>query len=1141
MTPATLALRGLAHYWRSHLAVVLGVATAVSVLTGALLVGDSVRGSLRGLVEDRLGHADQAVVSTSFFREALAADLAADEQVAARVSSLVPLVVAQGFVTAQESGRRVGEVAVYGVDDRFWQLHGMGDVTGPTTRDALLSPALASDLGVNTGDAVLVRLQRPSAVPLESLHAKKDDLGRTVRVTAGRVLPRRTAGEFTLRPQQGDVRAIFLSLSRLQRELEVPSRANTIIASLRASDGAGGVAGTGDDRVADTAGDTARQPALDALLQGVRRRATLEDVGVRVRPVAGQPMLAVESPAGLLDPRQEAAARQAIGAAGLGARPLFTYLANTVAVDGREVPYSLVTALDLASVAPAAAGTAPGAPPSIVLNDWAARDLGAIPGSQVRIEYYLWEDPGRLVTKSATFTLAAVVPVAAGDRAMAPEYPGITDSPTLDEWNPPFPVDLRRVRPLDEAYWRDYRTTPKAFIALEDGQRLWRTRYGAVTSIRVPVADAANLVNVQRALEAGLRERLDPAEAGLAVRDVRAEALQSSRGATDFGEYFTYFSFFLVVSALLLAVLFFKLGIEQRLREVGLLRAVGFSVPQVRGVFLREGAVLALVGGLVGTADALGYAWLVMTGLRTWWVDAVGTTALEVHVRPLTLVAGFAGGFVAAMVCIWWTLRSLSRVTERSLLAGEMTVLASGPAPGRPRRATGLAAVVLAFAGLALVAGGLTGRVEQTAGFFGAGAALLAAALTAVAWSLGRRTGGQVAGRGWTSLARLGLRNVSYRPSRAVLSMAVVAAAAFVLVTVGAFRRGPTASSADPHSGTGGYSILVDSLLPIVTDLSSPAGRQDLGLSLPDGVRIERFRVLPGDDASCLNLYAPSRPRILGAPTDFLREGRFTFGSSLPGATDAERANPWLLLERTFEDGAIPVVADANSLMYVLHTPVGGDFVIDDNGQPMRLRVVGALKDSVLQGEFIMAEPAFLRNFPAQQGYGFLLLETPPAQIAAVEHAIENALVDFGADARGTAERLDEYHRVENTYLSTFQTLGGLGLLLGTVGVAAVLLRNVLERRRELALLGAVGFRRAHFLAMAFVESAALVAAGLVAGGATAWLAVAPALAERGVVAPIGAAGLLLLAAVLVIGLVSAWVAVRATLRTPLLESLRSE
>ena len=160
------------------------------------------------------------------------------------------------------------------------------------------------------------------------------------------------------------------------------------------------------------------------------------------------------------------------------------------------------------------------------------------------------------------------------------------------------------------------------------------------------------------------------------------------------------------------------------------------------------------------------------------------------------------------------------------------------------------------------------------------------------------------------------------------------------------------------------------------------------------------------------------------------------------------------------------MIADANSLAYVLHTPVGDDFVIDDNGRPLRLRVVAALRDSVLQGEFIMAESAFLRTFPAQQGYGLLLVEAPPAHgRSRSSSAVEDALVDFGADARLTAERLDEYHRVENTYLSTFQTLGGLGLLLGTVGVAAVLLRNVLERRRELALLGAVGYGPRHFLA----------------------------------------------------------------------------
>jgi len=59
-----------------------------------------------------------------------------------------------------------------------------------------------------------------------------------------------------------------------------------------------------------------------------------------------------------------------------------------------------------------------------------------------------------------------------------------------------------------------------------------------------------------------------------------------------------------------------------------------------------------------------------------------------------------------------------------------------------------------------------------------------------------------------------------------------------------------------------------------------------------------------------------------------------------------------------------------------------------------------------------------------------------------------------------TAARLAGFHQVENTYLSTFRSLGALGLVLGTVGLAAILLRNVLERRRELALLRVVAMTR---------------------------------------------------------------------------------
>src|SRR5881392_1187453 len=122
MKATTLVLRGLTYYWRTNAAVLAGVATAVAVLAGALLVGDSVRGSLRDLVLQRLGTTDRVVSSPGFFREALADDLRADSTFVASFAALCPMIAVQGIVTDQTSGRRASRVQVYGVDDRFWRF-----------------------------------------------------------------------------------------------------------------------------------------------------------------------------------------------------------------------------------------------------------------------------------------------------------------------------------------------------------------------------------------------------------------------------------------------------------------------------------------------------------------------------------------------------------------------------------------------------------------------------------------------------------------------------------------------------------------------------------------------------------------------------------------------------------------------------------------------------------------------------------------------------------------------------------------------------------------------------------------------------------------------------------------------------------
>ena len=186
MRTSRLVIRALTYYRRTNAAVVLGVATAVAVLAGALLVGDSVRGSLRDLVLHRLGRTDQVVVSTGFFRDALADELRADGAFSRSFASIAPMIVVEGVVGEQTSGRRVSRVAVYGVDDRFWRFHGIAVSdweSAAERREALVSAALAEDIGATAGGTVLVRVARPSAVPIESLQGRKDDLGRTLRLS----------------------------------------------------------------------------------------------------------------------------------------------------------------------------------------------------------------------------------------------------------------------------------------------------------------------------------------------------------------------------------------------------------------------------------------------------------------------------------------------------------------------------------------------------------------------------------------------------------------------------------------------------------------------------------------------------------------------------------------------------------------------------------------------------------------------------------------------------------------------------------------------------------------------------------------------------------------------------------------------
>ena len=1114
-----LTRASLRYYAATNVLVVLGVAVAVAVLAGALVVGASVRESLKQIALGRLGVADTVVSSPTFFRTALADDVIAK----APAVKAAPLIVAGGAVSHDESKRSAGRVMVYGIDDRFGQFQ--GSQLALTGREGAISEALATELGAKAGDSITLRVAKPTDIPLSSLQGRREVTGQRIRLTVHRILDRASMGEFSLSPSQGPVLSLYVSMDRLQRDLDLGARVNTLLVQ-----GVGTIyLGKGPEAfVKERLGPVVAQ----------------DDLGLRTRfSPAGETI--IESRAGLIPDPLAAQIAEIANRDRRSATPVLTYVANAIRIGDREIPYSTVTGIDLAS--PTGAGEeSKWSRPPVWLNQWAADDLGAKVGDEVTLEYFLWSDEGGLTESSATFQCVGVLPMngIGGDATLTPDYPGISDAADITAWDPPFPVDLKRVRKKDEDYWDQYRAAPKAIVTVRDAQRLWGSRYGKLSSVRLAGQEPISA------------QQIDPSVAGFTARNVRAEAINAAQGTTDFGEYFLYFSFFLVVSALLLAYLFFAVGLEQRTTEVGVLAAMGFSAAKIRGVFVREGAILAGIGAVIGTVAAIGYSALILYGLRTWWVGAVGTTDLRLHVAPEWLAMGVIGALIVGLAALWLGVRAMSRRSARSLLKGE-----AGARSTRSTIVTKAAAVLLLISGGALLGAAVSGAMDPTAGFFGAGGAWLVGGLCAASIYLRRRRTSSQLGRGLSGMFALGIRHTSVRPARSVLSLALIAFASFVLVSVGAFKKDVSADTTDPHSGTGGFALMAESVAPLMHDPNTPDGRDGLGLESADPIvsttAITRFRLRPGDETSCLTLYRPTNPRIIAPEPRFFTEPHFSFASSI--ATTAEEiANPWLLLRRTFEDGAIATIADQTTLMYVLHLGVGDVFTFtpgDSGGlkssPTVRLRIVGALADSFLQSELIIGEPAFVQLFPKHEGYRVWMIETPafarsasegkpPASKSDITAHLEDRLSDYGLDVIDTHERWASYHQVENTYLATFQALGSLGLLLGTVGLGAVLARNVLERRREIGLLRAVGYSPGDIRSMVLSEGMILVTSGLALGAGCAIVAILPALRDRAQSLPLVSLGGLLVA-VLVTGAIASLFAIRLTAGTPVVLAIKSE
>ncbi len=1112
MTPLRYILASLWHHRRVHLAVAAGVAVATAVIAGALLVGDSVRGSLRDLVLERLGNIDQVLVAEQPFRADLATELGAERT--------APLLLVPGSLAAtnNESSRRATQLSIIGHTDAFWQL-GAGAPPSPLSRNQMaLSGSVAAELDVGVGDEVLLRVPLTGSMPAESVLGEKADTTTARRLVVSAILADKGLARFSLRPSQQPPRNVFLSLQTLQDLLGLVDRANA---------------------VAIVGNNVALQPRLD-------------DFGVSVSDVnlGTSSYVRVTADRLVLPTALVAACKAAFPETTL--QPAITYLANTIKVGERQVPYSTISGVDsLPATGPLLDTEGQAivlADDEIALNDWAAKALSAEVGDQVAVTYYQPETThGQLREgEPLTLRLRAIVALVdqqgiitpANDPQLTPELPGVTDQQSINDWDLPFEL-VEPIRSADEDYWDAYTTTPKAFVSHQLAKKLWSTRWGTESVVRFPAGSGVSVDAVRKLVQP------DPAAMGMSLLAVKTQGLAAARGTTAFEGLFLGFSFFLMASAVMLIALLFRLGAEGRAAELGVLTAIGFSARQSRYYWLSEAALVALVGAAIGVAAGICYARLMIHGLSTWWVAATVTPFLELHVNPRSLAIGFFIGLLVALLTIAWTLRKLLKLPARQLLTGDSSD------PADLTNSVGFRWLPFSLIAAAMLLGIFATRLEgeaQAGAFFGSGSLVLTALLLWLRQRLRLAA--------WTkpqsmSLAGLSARNARRYPSRTLLSVGLAAVASFLIVALSAFRLAPT------EQGTGGFQLIATSDLPLHFDLNTSAGREELGFGSRenhqlDDSQVVSFRVRAGEDASCLNLYQSAQPQIVGVPLEFSAERQFGWSAKTKSAN--ANASPWELLNDNPTKGlgndlgvddsgrpVVPMILDKNTAVYSLHLAgVGARMTVNDAfDQPVTLEVVALLSNSVLQGKVMIGDADFLQLFPDASGSQMFLIRAAerPADLAAL---LETQLEDYGFDAVSTEERLAGFLAVQNTYLSTFQSLGALGLLLGTIGLAVAQLRSVLERRSEIALLRSAGFRRSRLAKMVLGENTLLLVGGLAIGTFAATVAVLPHYLLQEANTPWSTLAVLL-ATVFVAGLLAGWLAVRTAVKVPLLPALRGE
>lgn len=1099
-------IQSLKFYWRQHLAVFLGTLISTAVLTGALIVGDSVRMSLTKLVDVRLGNARYALqTGDRFVRAELASEIG--EKVKSQTASLL---MVQGIAINPESETRVNRAQVVGVDSSFWKFSSTEPFT-ISNDEAIISQNVSQRLNIKVGDEFLLRIEKTSVIPLNAPFSQDVDPSIAVRLKVKAIADDNHFGRFSLKSNQAAPYNIFVSRDVLTSKLDLVGKANVLLI--------GSLNHSSFPRRRETS-------PVDSLNQLLKDNWKIEDLSLDTRDLPESNNFEVLSERIFID---EPIAKSILNLDKPN-ETVLTYLVNSIGFKSKKTPYSFVTA----SSSPNISGNLND--DEIFVNDWIVNDLGVKAGDSISLKYFVIGPLRTIKEVEKSFIVKGVVPTQSKfiNNSLMPLFPGLADAESCSDWETGVPIDLTKIRDKDEKYWNKYKGTPKALISMQAGLSMWGNKFGNYTSIRFD-KDKVQLDQLQ----SEILSKIKPEDIGLTFVPVYAQGLNAASNSVDFGGLFLSLSFFVIAAGILLTVLIYSLNTESRREETGVLSGLGFERKLILKIRFGESILVTLLGGLVGAAFGVLYNYALVWGLNSVWQGAVHTSNLEVFVKPVTVAIGAFIGVLVALISIYIVTRRKLKQPISSLIKSNFD--SPLQVVKNYLNASRLVALISILGAATMVFYSLLSPGEVNAEMFlSAGGLFLVGCIALIDWRL--RVIRDKVHTSPLSLLQLALKNASRKKSRSLTTIALLALGTFSIIITGANRKTYYGVENLRQSGTGGFLYWAETTLPIPYNLNSPNGKAKFGFDTEESLKDVDFiqlHSLDGDDASCLNLNQVQKPRILGVkPEAFDSRHSFTFVGHLNGVN---ANNTWLELKNRYGDDIIPAFADQTVITWGLKKVLGDTLIyLNESGKKIKLLLVAALDNSIFQGNILIADSLFVQNFPSTSGSKIMLVDAPKANQEQLVELLNSTLTDYGIELTPTSARLAEFNSVENTYLTVFMVLGGLGVIIGTFGLGVVLLRNMLERRSEIALMMAIGYRKKQIFRLILTENLFLLIIGLICGLASAFIGILPSVLSPAFTMPTGFIAILVLI-VFASGVVWIYFPTRNALKGNIIKGLREE